>query len=98
MTASQLSWASTIAIPTSKMISPWSQDDTADSYDPYSWASNGENVDFFPVMGRRRKRATAPNYDSQAEYSSNYDTYPHCDNQDGSESSSKIGAPADYGG
>ena len=90
---------STLATSTSTTsISSLLPDDSAESYDPYSWASNGENVDSFPVFGRRRKRAVATYYDSQAEYSSNYDTYPDCDSQDGSDSSSYIGTPVDYGG
>ena len=100
---SKKSWATT-ASPYSlaPTIAPVVPDDPVESNGPYSWASNvdyiWENVDYFPVMGRRRKRALAPFYDSQAEYSSNYDTYPHCDNQDGSDSSSKMGVPIDYGG
>lgn len=100
---SKKSWATT-ASPYSlaPTIAPVVPDDPVESDVPYSWASNVdyilENVDYFPFLGPRRKRALAPFYDSQAEYSSNYDTYPNCDNQDGSDSSSNIGAPIDYGG
>ena len=63
-------WAWTLTTYTSSpstMSSSWSQDNSIDSYNPNSWASNGENVDYFPIMGRRRKRAEAPLDNSQDE-------------------------------
>ena len=63
-------WAWTLTTYTSSpttMSSSWSQDNSIDSNNPNSWASNGENVDYFPIMGRRRKRAEAPLDNSQDE-------------------------------
>ena len=87
--------------------SDYSGNYSSDYNDPFSWASNGEAVNYdFPIMGGKsmrlgkEKRALAPFYDNQiapsSDYSSKYNTYPRC--TDIPESSTSIGAPIDYGG
>ena len=63
-----LAWTLTSSTsPISRTSSQSSQDDSIVTYTPSSWASNGENVDNFPILGVRRKRAETSLDNSQDE-------------------------------